>query len=91
MSARISSTVCSAHCCVSLIMGPHICPATENAKGDGAVGGGDAAGPMESECPVCKDFLFFSDTPEVSAVRPFHAYLVFPGIHQALLHLPTVP
>ena len=49
--------------CVSLIMGPHICPATKNAKGDGGHGGGDAAGPMESECPVCKDFLFFSDTP----------------------------
>ena len=49
--------------CVSLIMGPHICPATKNAKGDGGHGGRDAAGPMESECPVCKDFLFFSDTP----------------------------
>ena len=48
--------------CVSLTMGPHVCPAAKNAKGD-EVGAGRTAGSMESECPVCKDFLFYSDTP----------------------------
>ena len=50
--------------CVSLTMGPHVCPAAKNAKGDEGGGGGTVfAGSMESECPVCKDFLFYSDTP----------------------------
>ena len=50
--------------CVSLTMGPHVCPAAKNAKGDEGGGGGTVfAASMESECPVCKDFLFYSDTP----------------------------
>ena len=40
--------------CVSLTMGPHNCTATADDK---------AGGRMESDCPVCKDFLFTSDTP----------------------------
>ena len=42
--------------CVSLTMGPHDC---RRADGDpfGAVSA------MESDCPVCKDFLWNSDTP----------------------------
>jgi zinc finger-like protein len=42
--------------CVSLTMGPHVCSSK-----DGASAGGPGA--MESDCPVCKDFLFTSDTP----------------------------
>ena len=51
--------------CVSLTMGPHVCPAAKNAAGsaEGSNGGTVFAGSMESECPVCKDFLFYSDTP----------------------------
>ena len=51
--------------CVSLTMGPHVCPAAKNAAGsaEGGNGGTVFAGSMESECPVCKDFLFYSDTP----------------------------
>ena len=42
--------------CVSLTMGPHDCP-----RADGAASQGVSA--MESDCPVCKDFLWNSDTP----------------------------
>ena len=43
--------------CVSLTMGPHNCP---GAKKEGEDLGTSA---MESDCPVCKDFLWNSDTP----------------------------
>ena len=43
--------------CVSLTMGPHKC------VGDKAGEGKGGGGAMESDCPVCKDFLFTSDTP----------------------------
>ena len=42
--------------CVSLTMGPHDC-----GRADGEPHGGVSA--MESDCPVCKDFLWNSDTP----------------------------
>lgn len=45
--------------CVSLTMGPHKCTAGEGGKADDTPDGGA----MESDCPVCKDFLFTSDTP----------------------------
>jgi len=31
--------------------------------GGGGWGSGEGPGPMESDCPVCKDFLFTSNTP----------------------------
>ena len=43
--------------CVSLTMGPHICVGDKAGEGEGG------GGAMESDCPVCKDFLFTSDTP----------------------------
>jgi len=64
--------------CVSLTMGPHDCGAKTRAgggggggntkAGDGAPGAvpaahGHVSGAMESDCPVCKDFLWNSDTP----------------------------
>ena len=45
--------------CVSLTMGPHDC-GRGGKSGDDGEGGVSA---MESDCPVCKDFLWNSDTP----------------------------
>ena len=56
--------------CVSLTMGPHKCTHGDDHAGSGTGGdhasgcdGGGGGGAMESDCPVCKDFLFTSDTP----------------------------
>ena len=47
--------------CVSLTMGPHDCGRGGKSGDDGVSEGGVSA--MESDCPVCKDFLWNSDTP----------------------------
>jgi zinc finger-like protein len=48
-------------------MGPHNCTSgagdDTSGSGGGSGGGGGGGGAMESDCPVCKDFLFTSDTP----------------------------
>ena len=44
--------------CVSLTMGPHDCSAGQKKEGEDP-----SLGAMESDCPVCKDFLWNSDTP----------------------------